>query len=244
MATKIYDAICVGSNDKFSTFYSESNKRSYNVRNQSIKTESLPQESRESNGSVKIGTQAILFELCYPTGNCYFIDNPSRNKQTEMEISFGQEGTQLEFKSSLHHVCDPRIDNEEGGNRPAQYRILAEELCAFANAHDSGVLVIGVKDDGKLTEHGLNLEVEDIIKEESQLRNYFSQVLSVTFTSRLHFVWERPGGKLILKIIAPKWEGDVLLVSGTDLFIRSGSNCQRVKGLDLITFIRNHAVSA
>lgn len=184
-----------------------------------------------------------LFHITYDDGtDITYIYDPNRRKKQNKAI-FGQEGLHLEYKSSLFHSADRTVDDPIYGNKPAQWRELAQQLDGFAHAKTRGMLVIGTNDDGTVIT-GLDDEVKDIKKTEDALRNYFSQVLGTIFTSTLLFEWKHLNSKLILCITVPEWKKDVIPVGGTEFFLRIGSSCHRLRGQDLIDFIRNYQLNA
>lgn len=184
-----------------------------------------------------------LFHISYDDGtDITYVYDPERKKRRQEKAIFGQEGPHLEYKSSLFHSADRTVDDPIFGNKPAQWRELAQQLDGFAHSKSQGMLVIGINDDGTVIT-GLDDEVKDIKKTEDALRNYFSQVLGTLFTSTLQFEWKHLNGKLILCISVPEWKKDIIPVGGTEFFLRIGSSNHKLKGQDLIDFIRNYSIN-
>ena len=193
----------------------------------------------QSNGLLSGEIKLLILNHDDGSTDTYIFD-PSRQKKKERQektVSFGTEGLQLEFKSSLYHCADRLID-ETMDDKPRQFRELARQLCGFAHAHCTGRLIVGVSDDG--TPLGLNSEVRDIRRTEDELRNYFSQVLNIRFTSTLTFEWKTINERLILIISIPEWTGDIVTVFGTEVYLRVGASCHKLRSQDLVDFIRTY----
>jgi predicted HTH transcriptional regulator len=70
-----------------------------------------------------------------------FIDVANEADQVRAMMSAG-ESSQLEFKSTA------RVNTHTGGKDPDIEKSVGKSICAFANSHDGGTLLIGVGPDG------------------------------------------------------------------------------------------------
>lgn len=243
----IVDGTCVSSNHETSTFRSDALNENVKIINSSIRRGVLDSNSYSQKGGVKVGVTARILILEYPNGTrvAYLSDPMLEHKKEATQNcgpNYGTESGLHENKKSLRVACkkdlDPLLEDS-----PSQFRVLATELSAMSNARLGDFeLTIGVDDEGNPV--GINHEVINTVDAESELRNYFSQVLGVTFTASLTFLWETPetqnGKLLVLRIQGKQYNGSTpILVAGTYCYVRSGSNSQRLSGIDLINFIKN-----
>ena len=236
MNYSVFEAYNVGACDG-KLFFRDGDGAFYEVAENTISS-SLHNKLNWNDGMIT--GQVVLFHIDYDDGtNVTYLYDPSRQKkERHTKPMFEQEGIQLELKASLYHSANKAIDDPINGNKPAQWRELAQQLDGFAHAHCVGRLVIGVNDDGQPI--GLNSEVKDIHRTEDELRNYFTQVLGVRFTSTLTFDWRYFEDKLVLSITVPEWHNDIIPVFGTEFYLRIGSSNHKLRGQDLIGFIRNY----
>lgn len=235
------EAVCISSSSESSTFTTAHGNET--VCNKTIRPGAIPKEALEPYGGVKVGTHVKLFKITFPNNKAVTYINDSKLEQKKPSYtSYGIENEAHENKSSLKHAAKEDIVSLMD-NVPSQYRVIANELSAFANARMTDYeLTIGTDSDGNPS--GIQSEVSNVVDAESQLRNYLSQTLSASYTAGLRFVWEEPdtarGKVLVLRIQGKRYSGGPLLVGGTYCYLRSGSNCQRLFGTDLINFIRNY----
>lgn len=241
----IVEGTCISSNPETSIFRSEAlNNEDVKIINGTIRRGVLNNHSYSQNGGVKVGVKARILILEYNNGTrvAYLSDPSLERKKDVIQKNYGPEDGLHENKKSLRVACkkdlDPLIEDA-----PSQFRVLATELSAMANCRLGNFEVtVGVDDAGNPV--GINNEVRNTVAAESELRNYLSQVLGVTFTASLNFIWETPetqnGKLLVLRIQGEQYKGSTpLLVAGTFCYVRSGSNSQRLSGIDLINFIKN-----
>lgn len=238
----VADGTCVSSNSETSTFRLISLEEDVKINNGTIRPGVLDSSSYAFHGGVKVGTNSRVLILDYPNGTrVAYLSDPLLERKKEVTPNYGPEHGLHENKKSLRVACkkdlDPLLEDA-----PSQFRVLATELAAMANARLGDFeLTIGTDNDGNPV--GINHEVKSIVDSESELRNYLSQVLGVTFTASLNFLWETPetrnGKLLVLRIQGKQYNGSTpLLVAGTFCYVRSGSNSQRLSGIDLINFIK------
>lgn len=236
------DGVCISANSSISTFHSATMDTDLQIANKSIRDGILDASSFTSEGGVKVGTQARILVLQYPDGTrTAYLSDPKLENKSIPATNYGGEHNCHENKKGFRIAAKEDIDSliESG---PKQFRIHANELAAMANSRRGDYeLTIGTDSDGNVC--GIDSEVSNTVDAESQLRNYFSQVLGVSYTAELEFRWERPvtanGHRLVLRILGKKYTGSTpLLVGGTYLYLRSGSNSQRLSGSDLVNFIK------
>lgn len=143
---------------------------------------------------------------------------------------FDPEGLCTEYKSSIKTSADPSKN---------QNRVLANSISAMYNSKAGGQIICGVSDDRTVT--GLNNEVDvsRLNETEGQLRNTFTQLLGDTnAVAKLEFQWFRDwNDKLILVISVPNDYQTPVLVAGTFVYLRIGSNTQLLKGTDMLNFL-------
>ena len=74
----------------------------------------------------------------------------------------------------------------------------------------------------------------------SDFKNQMSlQINNFAFTSSISIDWLcTDDRKLFCRISIPQWNGDVLLLAGTELYLRDEARKQQLKDNDLIQFVR------
>ena len=189
-----------------------------------------------------------LLHMEYNDGNtATYIWDDSRKKKKQPdavvpESLFGPESSTIEYKSSLYHAANNVIDDPTNG-KPAQWREIVAQLCGFGNSRKPAKVIVGVKDDGTPTANGLNEEVHDTKRVTDEFRNYTAQTVSILFAASLAFEWRDIDGKLILIISIPAWGDDVLTAFGNEVYMRSGTGTFKLKGNDMVRFIRNYPIN-
>lgn len=237
----LVDADCVGS-DSYQSLFRTKVGEMCPVLNHTIHKGAIDPSNMESHGGVKVGTSAKVLRLFYTDGVVVnYVSDPALERKYS-PVNYGLEHVCHENKKSSQFCCKKDVEALVD-DFPKQYRVLAAEISAMANARAGDFeLTIGTTSAGDPV--GINKEVNDIVETESQMRNYFSQTLGVNFTAGLSFIWETPktsdGELLILRIQGKKYQGETpVLLAGTYCYLRSGSNSQRLSGIDLINFIKN-----
>lgn len=157
------------------------------------------------------------------------------------ESIFPQEDAFNEYKTSFLKSPIPCMDEQE--QRKMQFKNIVKELLAFANSGHQGTLLVGVTDNGDIC--GIEKEITEfnpafnIEKFESMFRNVIKQLTNTAFLCSLDIQWEKIDGHIICRIQVPVWDGDVLLLNGMELHVRTGASVHQLKGNDLINFIRS-----
>lgn len=156
-----------------------------------------------------------------------------------------QESGVVEYKSSFVH-CAKAIQSE----RTMQYNEILSELLAFANSHVEGQLFIGVNNGGEI------VGVEDELLNdtpftnradfEADFRNFINQTTgNFAFCSSLSIDWfHTDDGHLFCRITVPQWDNNVILMRGTELYVREGAARRQLKNNDLIQYILTNCKSA
>ncbi len=150
-----------------------------------------------------------------------------------------QESTDIEFKSSFMHTPYPKKINE----KVQQYRNIFAEIVAFANSHLDGKIYVGINNDGSI--NGLENELLNEAPfstradfEADFLNQLFMATQNNRFASSISLKWYKTKDEHIFcKIIIPEWNGDIIFLNGSELFIR-GNACKRhLKNNDMIQYI-------
>lgn len=233
---------CIGASDSVSILVDEKTQERCVVNNEDIeKFVVIPSDIMEE-GHFRVGAEVALCGIFYGNGKVKWVPDQKvyPKKGVISYISLGEENSSTEFKRSLIHIADRDLDDPVLGNKPAQYKIIAKEIAGMVTAKSPNAqVIIGCDDNG--CPLGLNNEVGNKNAAESDLRNYLSQCFgNVTFVSQIVMKWEEIEGRLILRIVIPKYDGDILLVGQTEVYYRNGSNTTRLKGAELISIIRNY----
>ena len=234
-------ARCIGSSDNACVLSDVDTGYRVTVQNSNIeKYVTMPADVMDANGGFKLNSLIYLCGIEYDNGMTVWVPDQQYypHKVGQQSVSLGTEDSCTEFKRSLIHIADRDQDDPVTGNKPAQYKVIAKEIAGMVTARSRNAeIIIGCDDDGHPI--GLNDEVKSQKSSESDLRNYLSQCFgNVSFVSSLGMIWEKIDGHLILRIRIPEYHGDILLVSGTEVYYRNGSNTTRVKGTELLTLVR------
>ena len=175
-----------------------------------------------------------------------------RNKEEEEQLAFlksalrldgmqlpVQEGANVEFKSSFVHTASPIKNNE----RTMQYRNIFSEIAAFANSHIQASVYIGINNDGSIK------GVEDEMLHEVPFKtradfeaDFLNQLFMATnnniLASSISLNWYKTEDEHIFcKITIPEWNGDIIFLNGSELYIRGNACKRRLKNSDMIQYI-------
>lgn len=153
-----------------------------------------------------------------------------------------QESETVECKASfIHPATSAKINT-----RMVQYRILFAELAAFANSHQSGTLFIGINNQGVIQGVERELLTEVPFNSLADFQADFINQLNIatknySFSSSLNIVWYRTiDNHVFCKIEVPEWNDDLILLYGTELYVRDHASKRQLKNDDLIKFIVKH----
>lgn len=155
-----------------------------------------------------------------------------------------QEGRNVEFKSSFVHTAYPVKTNE----RMNQYRVIFSEITAFANSHEEGTIYIGINNNGDIqgVENELLSEVPFISRvdfESDFINQLYLQTQNHAFVSTVKIAWYRTeNDKIFSKIHIPQWNGQLILLNGTELFVRNQAGKRQLKYNDLIEYVINNTI--
>ncbi|WP_287640797.1 ATP-binding protein [Bacteroides sp.] len=150
-----------------------------------------------------------------------------------------QEGKNVEFKSSFVHTAYPVRTNE----RMNQYRIIFSEIVAFANSHEEGTVYVGINNQGDIqgVEGELLSEVPFSSRadfESDFINQLYLQTQNHAFVSTVKIDWYRTeSDKIFSKIYIPQWKGQLILLNGTELFVRNQAGKRQLKYNDLIEYV-------
>lgn len=155
-----------------------------------------------------------------------------------------QEGKNVEFKSSFVHTAYPVKTNE----RMNQYRIIFSEITAFANSHEEGTVYVGINNQGNIqgVEKELLFEVPFYSRadfESDFINQLYLQTQNHAFVSTVKIDWYRTeSDKIFSKIYIPQWRGQLILLNGTELFVRNQAGKRQLKYNDLIEYVINNSM--
>ena len=175
-----------------------------------------------------------------------------RNKEEEEQLAFlksalrldgmqlpVQEGANVEFKSSFVHTASPIKNNE----RTMQYRNIFSEIAAFANSHIHASVYIGINNDGSIkgVEGEMLHEVPFNTRADFEA-DFLNQLFMVTnnniLASSISLNWYKTEDEHIFcKITIPEWNGDIIFLNGSELYIRGNACKRRLKNSDMIQYI-------
>lgn len=202
----------------------------------------LRDELRGECAGLRLGAEVT----CYTNknGKTYLELKSSYKKFSKAVLPY--ENDDIEVKRSLNIAAKPSEDE----STPYQWYVLVKTLCSFANSKrtTNARLFIGYKDTHEVcgVEDELGLDKEKGKAEwEVNFRNYIYQsTASRLFASSIKFEWVECLGHTTLELsFSEPWLGDILLVSGKELWIRSGASTVSLKHSDLLSFIRNNKPS-
>ena len=156
-----------------------------------------------------------------------------------------QESSVVEYKSSfVHSAKAPQSE------RTMQYNEILSELLAFANSHVEGQLFIGVNNGGEI------VGVEDELLNdtpfanradfEADFRNFINQSTgNFAFCNSLSIDWfHTDDDHLFCRITVPQWTNNVILMRGTELYVREGASRRQLKNNDFIQYILSNCKTA
>ena len=152
-----------------------------------------------------------------------------------------QENRSREYKSSFLHCANP-LRSE----RSSQFQAIFKEIVAFGNSHIEGKIFVGIANDGSIcgVEEELLNEAPFANRSDFQadFRNQMKQAIeNYAFISAIKMKWYKTNdSKLFCCIHVPKWEGDVLLMNGCELYVREDAGKRQLKNADLINYILSH----
>ena len=152
-----------------------------------------------------------------------------------------QESCSREFKSSFLHSANPQRTE-----RSYQYQQIFKEIAAFANSHKDGNVFVGIANDGSI--RGVEKELLDEAPFpnradfQKDFWNQMSQSIgNYSFVSSIEIKWYKtPDDKLFCRISVPKWDGEVILLNGCELYVRDDAGKKQLKDKDLIDYILMH----
>lgn len=152
-----------------------------------------------------------------------------------------QESCSREFKSSFLHSANPQRTE-----RSYQYQQIFREIAAFANSHKDGNVFVGIANDGSI--RGVEKELLDEAPFpnradfQKDFWNQMSQSIgNYSFVSSIEIKWYKtPDDKLFCRISVPKWDGEVILLNGCELYVRDDAGKKQLKDKDLIDYILKH----
>lgn len=154
-----------------------------------------------------------------------------------------QENRAREYKSSFLHCANP-LRSE----RSSQYRAIFKEIVAFGNSHIEGSVFVGISNDGSVCGVEEELLNETVFPNRADFQadfyNQMNQAIgNYTFTSTIKMEWYRTSdNKLFCRIFVPKWEGNLLLMNGCELYVRDDAGKRQLKNADLINYILSHSL--
>lgn len=154
-----------------------------------------------------------------------------------------QENRCREYKSSFLHCANPFRSE-----RSSQAQAIFKEIVAFGNSHIEGNVFVGIANDGSIcgVEEELLNEASFANRSDFQADfcNQMNQAIgNYTFTSTIKMNWYKTNdGKLFCRIFVPKWEGNVLLMNGCELYVREEAGKRQLKNADLINYILSHSL--
>lgn len=153
-----------------------------------------------------------------------------------------QEKLHQEFKMSFLHSANP-LRTE----RSCQNQQIFKEIAAFANSHEPGDVFVGVENDGKI--HGVE---EELLNEapfdnradfQADFINQLHQAVdNFSFVSTVKMTWYKTvDEKLFCRISVPKWDGDIILLNGCELYVRVEACKKQLKNADLINYVLSNS---
>lgn len=154
-----------------------------------------------------------------------------------------QENRYREYKSSFLHSANP-LRNE----RAYQYQQIFKEIVAFGNSHEAGSVYIGITNNGTVC--GVEKELLDEAPFanradfQADFRNQLNQAVgNYQFASSIDMAWfKTTDEKLFCRISVPKWDGEVILLNGCELYVREDASKKQLKDKDLIAYVVAHYV--
>lgn len=152
-----------------------------------------------------------------------------------------QESCSREFKSSFLHSANPQRTE-----RSYQYQQIFKEIAAFANSHKNGNVFVGIANDGSI--RGVEKELLDeapFLNRADFQKDFWNQMSqsigNYSFVSSIDIKWYKtPDDKLFCRISVPKWDGEVILLNGCELYVRDDAGKKQLKDKDLIDYILMH----
>lgn len=154
-----------------------------------------------------------------------------------------QENRDREYKSSFLHCANP-LRSE----RSSQAQAIFKEIVAFGNSQIEGNVFVGIANDGSVCGVEEELLNEAPFANRSDIQSDFCNqmkqaVENYAFTSTIKMNWYKTNdGKLFCRIHIPKWEGNLLLMNGCELYVREDVGKRQLKNADLINYILSHGL--
>jgi len=147
---------------------------------------------------------------------------------------FPQENGHIEYKSSFLSPRD--ADNNW------QLRELVKVLAGFANSDThQGILIVGVTDNQEVcgVENDFAQFGEQYNREKftAMFMNLYKQLTSAQLMLSTRLEWNEIANHLICRI-SVDYHGDIILMNGTNLYVRKESGNHLLKGEDMLAFIR------
>lgn len=154
--------------------------------------------------------------------------------------AFPMENEDIEYKSSFINPPNPGQDNDP----TFQLRKIIRTLVGFANSDNHrGTVFVGIKDDGEIC--GVENEFQHFAngynreKFTAMFQNLYKQITSAALMCQTKITWFKSEDHICAKIDVD-YNGDVVLVNGTELYVRKDSSTHLLKGQDMVDFIRNY----
>lgn len=154
--------------------------------------------------------------------------------------AFPMENETIEYKSSFINPPNPGKDNDP----TFQLRKIIRTLVGFANSDKHrGTVFVGIKDDGEIC--GIENEFQHFAngynreKFTAMFQNLYKQIASAALMCQTRISWFESEGHICAKIDVD-YNGDVVLINGTELYVRKDSSTHLLKGQDMVDFIRNY----
>lgn len=154
--------------------------------------------------------------------------------------TFPMENEDIEYKSSFINPPNPGQDNDP----TFQLRKIIRTLVGFANSDNHrGTVFVGIKDDGEIC--GVENEFQHFAngynreKFTAMFQNLYKQIASAALMCQTRISWFESEGHICAKIDVD-YNGDVVLINGSELYVRKDSSTHLLKGQDMVDFIRNY----
>lgn len=155
--------------------------------------------------------------------------------------AFAMESETVEYKSSFYYPASNAAGQEN--DHLSQVRKIVKTLASFANSETHhGTLIVGVKDGGEVC--GVENEFKlfngfDRDKFTAAFMNLYRQTTTATLMYQTTLTWLDIDGHLCARFVVD-YGGDVVLINGTELYVRKNSSTYQLKGPDMVEFIRNY----
>lgn len=174
------------------------------------------------------------------------VGNNDRVSLLLRNILLKDEDEHTEYKTSFFYPADQLSMPDSTYQR----KKILKELIGFANARNEGVVYVGITDDKRVV--GVQEEMKTFCPNktpqdfEMEFKNIAKQCTdNAKFAMSLDFKWRRDmdlDGHLVCQITVPEWNGDILLFSGNELYVRHKNTIQHLENQNMIDFIRDYYV--